>query len=101
MHFDSVVFRGEAVLMMPEAIRPETLLVDEKIRPLYMGDFCNPRQRNPEHGLNPVGNDHTGVHFFRQRRSNGHVQPGRGDQGKIYRAGEKFPGSLDGQGKPL
>jgi hypothetical protein len=31
MHVDTVVFRGEAVLMMPEAIRPETLLVDAKI----------------------------------------------------------------------
>jgi len=30
MHFDTVVFRGEVVLMMPEAIRPETLLVDGK-----------------------------------------------------------------------
>jgi hypothetical protein len=31
MHVDTVVFRSEAVLMMPETIRPETLLVDEKI----------------------------------------------------------------------
>ena len=31
MHVDTVVFRGEAVLMIPEAIRPEMLLVDEKM----------------------------------------------------------------------
>jgi hypothetical protein len=31
MHVDPVIFRGGAVVMMPEAIRPETLLVDGKI----------------------------------------------------------------------
>ena len=30
-HFHTVAFRGEAVMMVPEAIRPETLLVDKKI----------------------------------------------------------------------
>jgi hypothetical protein len=45
MHVDTVVFRSEAVLIMPAAIRPESLLVDEENTNHHLMDVKRPHNR--------------------------------------------------------
>ena len=46
MHVDTVVFRSEAVLIMPAAIRPESLLVDEENTNHHLMDVKRPHNRH-------------------------------------------------------
>lgn len=57
MHGDRVVFRGEAVLIMPAAKRPESLLVDEKDTNHHPMDVKRTHNRNKRTagGINATG----------------------------------------------
>ena len=58
--------QSKLMLMMPEAIRSKSQLIDKEMRFCGMGDFRYPGHGQPAKGGYGVADDHAGVHQFRQ-----------------------------------
>jgi hypothetical protein len=58
----------EMVLVVPEAIRAEALLVDKEVWFPAVCDFSHPGERQTQKGTHRVGDDHAGIHVDLGRR---------------------------------
>lgn len=100
-HFDAARHSPEAMLVKPEAVRPEALLIDKPAVMLQVLDFRNPGQRNASHGDDPVGDDKARVQRVRHFRGNPEPQEAGRHGLQVARGGEEWPGFFQADGEEL
>ena len=102
-HFHAAGNGSETVLVVPETIWADALLVDKKGARLYVGYFRHPEQWDVKQRPHGVSDNLTGVYFFQMRGIGSDVKAhifGR-YFGQIGRRGEKFPGRFNGNRQAL
>ena len=91
---------AKVVLVMPETVRTETLLIHEQVRLPDMGDLGHPADRYSKQRTGRVRDDHPRIHPG--RRSGGDFDPeGRGRHSpEVPRVGKELPGDGKTGGDP-
>ena len=101
LNFDAAFDRVELMLMMPESVRADALLVDEAVQRLDRRDLGHPRNRNTEKRANPIGHYLSRIDSLCQRGRDLESKPGRCEERQVARIGEEPPGILDRRVEPL
>jgi hypothetical protein len=100
-HEQTVFCALEKVLMMPEPVWPDALLIHEKIWLSYLGDLGHPAQTQHRYWADSVREDLPGVHGDRRRTGQIEGQPPRRYPTQIGRIGEKSPALIKTQRQRL
>ena len=82
------------MLVMPDAIRPDPLLIHEKAERLHVRDLRHPAQRQRQQRPHAILDHQARVHPLRQLRKHAEIERRRGDLGEIARIGKEVPGAL-------
>ncbi len=98
LHFNAAGLFDESVLMVPETIRTQSHLIDEKIRFIDMGNFSDPGGWELKDRFESVADNHPGVHLVRDGIGYFKVKPNRGDLLEIMGIGKECPGRFKGYG---
>src|SRR5512143_2823581 len=101
LHFDAPFHLPEVVLVVPEPVRSEPLLVDEQRRLPHVGDLRDPPHRDPRDRADAVRDDHAGVHLPRRVRRHLETERGRRDPRQVPRVREEPPRLLEGDREAL
>ena len=88
-------------MVVPEAIRPETLLIDEEFAVDDVRDFGDPAQAVGAEGGDLVGDEQAGVHRFGRLGGEGHAEPRRRDRFEVAGVAEERPGVIEVEGDAL
>ena len=99
--FHPSVDLDEPVLVMPEAIRAKSLLVDEPLSALDMRDFSDPRHRDREEGRHPVSEQHPRIDGALQFGRDDELELRRGQAFKVARIREEAPNVVESGRDPL
>ena len=92
MYFDSAGHLPKAVLVVPETIRSEALLVNKEIRPVDMGYLGCPVDSHSQKRSHGIGDDLSGISTVLGRRCDAEVHVRRCYFNQIAGIGKKIPG---------
>lgn len=98
---NSVYLLDKPMLVVPKAVWPEAHFIYKENGGLDVGNFGNPGRWHTKNGFQVKLDDHTGVHFLRNRVGYFEIEPGRGDLLEIIGIGKKIPGGFNGYGQEL
>ena len=96
------MFRGlKEMLVVPNSVRANALLIHEVLLVFHVGDLCGPFHTDTKQGRNTVVNEKTFIHALWHGAKDFKAQVFRRDFGQIVRRGEEFPGLRYGDGQLL
>lgn len=79
-HFDaSIRLLGQMMLVMPDGVRTDSLLIAKKVRGAHLRNFGNPRHRKAEEWSHLVFDKQPGVNLGRERADDLEAQLSRRD----------------------
>ena len=82
------------MLMMPESVRAESLLIHKEMGLLYMRYFRYPGYWNSSKGTHPVGYNHAGIHLLAVLLRNLESHGWRRYSTQVARIGKEVPGCV-------
>ena len=92
-HEHMITFVFEDVLMVPEGIWPEALLINKEMAVFTVSDFCSPAEAHKWRWLNAVVDDHSRMHLLPSNiGQNAKLHIVRCNLIEIFRTREVFPG---------
>src|SRR5579883_1296836 len=94
-YLDAALGFAENMLVMPEAVRTETLLVNEQARLVNVTYLCNPINGKIQERTHAISYYHSGVHLFRNFGCDSEVHPRRRNQRQVARVREEVPRLAD------
>jgi len=86
---------GEAMLVMPDMVGADTLLIDKEVRLADMGDLGEPVQGDAEQGSDAILDHQAGMHAGGQGGDEFEAEFRRSDAREVSRIGKEVPAGLE------
>jgi len=93
-HFNAPGNLPEEVLVVPESVRTDALLIDEEFMFFNLADLGDPGYGDPKHGPDYVSDDLPGVHLRPGIGGDLKSHGRRGDLLKVPRVGKECPAGI-------